>query len=317
MLDPVTLLRPKRTITGASAVLLPFTDAGAIDWETFVLLVGRTAAEGLIPAVNMDTGYVNLIAPADRALVLERTREVMEGRRWFAGAFVADEPGAAFAARDYLAAVDQISAASGTPVIFQSFGLTEQPADALIASYERIGDAVDAFVAFELGTMFAPFGAIYDLDTYEGLLGIPACIGAKHSSLDRMQEWERIVLRDRVRPAFHVFTGNDLAIDMVMYGSDYLLGLSAFAPDVFARRDAMWAAGDPGFHGLNDDLQYLGQLAFRAPVPAYKHAAAMFLATCKRIPSDEPHPQGARRPDSDRPLLDDIAARLGLLGAGW
>ena len=31
-----------------------------------------------------------------------------------------------------------------------------------------------------------------------------------------------------------VLTGNDLAIDMVMYGSDYLLGLSTFAPEAFA-----------------------------------------------------------------------------------
>ena len=29
-----------------------------------------------------------------------------------------------------------------------------------------------------------------------------------------------------VRPEFHVFTGNDLAIDIVRYGSDWLLGLS-------------------------------------------------------------------------------------------
>ena len=65
-----------------------------------------------------------------------------------------------------------------------------------------------------------------------------------------------------------MFTGNDLAIDMVMYGSDYLLGLSTFAPDVFARRDAAWAAGDPAFYELNDWLQYLGFLTFRQPVPA-------------------------------------------------
>ena len=38
----------------------------------------------------------------------------------------------------------------------------------------------------------------------------------------------------QMRPDFLVFTGNDLAIDMVMYGSDYLLGLSTFAPDLFA-----------------------------------------------------------------------------------
>jgi len=315
--DPLLLVRPGRTITGASAVLLPFNDAAGIDWDGFATLVGQTAAVGLIPAVNMDTGYVNLITPAERTEVLRITRHVMAGRQFFAGAFVADQVGAELATDKYLNAGTEVVAAGGTPVIFQSFGLTALAPRELIDAYELFGRELGSFVAFELGTMFAPFGAIYDLETYEALLGIEACIGAKHSSLDRVQEWERIVLRDRVRPGFHVFTGNDLAIDMVMYGSDYLLGLSAFAPDVFARRDAMWAASDPRFHGLNDDLQYLGQLAFRAPVPAYKHSAAMFLAACKRIGSDSPHLAGTRRPESDRPLLDDVAARLGLLGAGW
>jgi hypothetical protein len=203
------------------------------------------------------------------------------------------------------------------PVVFQSFGLTSLKGDELVGAYARVGVAVGPFVAFELGEMFAPFGRIYDLATYEALMRLPLCIGAKHSSLDRMQEWERLVLRDRVRPGFHVFTGNDLAIDMVMYGSDYLLGLSAFAPDVFARRDEMWAAGDAGFHAVNDLLQYLGQFAFRAPVPAYKHSAAQFLHACARLPSSAPHPSGVRRPESDVPVLADIAERAGLLGAGW
>ena len=47
-----------------------------------------------------------------------------------------------------------------------------------------------------------------------------------------------------------VLTGNDLAIDMVMWGSDYLLGLSTFAPAEFALRDRMWFAGDPAFYDL-------------------------------------------------------------------
>jgi len=117
--------------------------------------------------------------------------------------------------------------------------------------------------------MFAPFGRIYDLDTYEALLKIPQCIGAKHSSLSRELEWQRLDFGDRLRPDFKVFTGNDLAIDMVMYGSDYLLGLSTCAPDLFARRDQLWEAGDAAFYELNDWLQYLGFFAFRAPVPAY------------------------------------------------
>src|SRR5438874_10401535 len=125
--------------------------------------------------------------------------------------------------------------------------------------------------------MFAPFGKIYPIETYGGLLGVKACLGAKHSSLSRELEWNRLALRDEVRPDFRVYTGNDLAIDMVMYGSDYLLGLSTFAPDAFARRDAMWESGDPAFHELNDVLQYLGRFSFRAPTPAYRHDAAMFL----------------------------------------
>ncbi len=103
-----------------------------------------------------------------------------------------------------------------------------------------------------------------------------------------------------------------MAIDMVMYGSDYLLGLSTFAPDLFARRDAMWAAGDPAFYELNDVLQYLGFFAFRAPVPAYKHSAAMFLHLRGWIESDVTHPKSPRRPDSDRAVLLEIGRQLNL-----
>jgi hypothetical protein len=37
-----------------------------------------------------------------------------------------------------------------------------------------------------------------------------------------------------------IYTGNDLASDMVQYGSDYLPGLSTFAPQAFALRDRHW-----------------------------------------------------------------------------
>ncbi|HEX4906368.1 MAG TPA: dihydrodipicolinate synthase family protein, partial [Acidimicrobiales bacterium] len=107
-----------------------------------------------------------------------------------------------------------------------------------------------------------------------------------------------------------VLTGNDLAIDMVMWGSDYLLGLSTFAPEAFARRDRLWAEGDPAFHELNDVLQYLGQLAFRPPVPAYRHDAAMFFELRGWASSDVTPPGVPRRPASDRELLADILDRL-------
>jgi hypothetical protein len=158
-----------------------------------------------------------------------------------------------------------------------------------------------------------PYGRIYSLEAYEGLLGVPTCIGAKHSSLSRAAEWDRLAVRDRIRPDFRVFTGNDLAIDMVCYGSDYLLGLSAFAPEVFAERDRRWAEGDRSFHELNDLLQYLGAFAFRAPVPAYRHDAALFLQLGGRIRSDATPPGAPRRPETDREVLADIAHRLDAL----
>jgi hypothetical protein len=227
-----------------------------------------------------------------------------------AGAFVGDRPGDPFDSDAYAKAMEPILANGGTPVIFQSYGLTGQPDDAIVASYESLG-RVAPFVGFELGTMFAPFGKIYSLDVYRGLLGVKDCLGAKHSSLDRGLEWDRIALRDAVRPDFKVYTGNDLAIDMVMYGSDYLLGLSTFAPDLFAKRDAYWLNGDPRFYELNDRLQYLGFFAFRNPVPAYKHTAAMFLKLRGQIGCDATHPKSPTRPDSDRAVLDGIRELLG------
>lgn len=312
--DPVSMIRPGRSITGISAILLPFNADHSVDWESFRSHIQRTSSAGITPAINMDTGYANLIDEATRQRVLDETRDLVGGA-FVAGAFVSDQPGARFDLATYARQIDSIQQRGGTPVIFQSYGLTEQSPDAIIASYEAIGQLCERFIAFELGTMFVPFGRIYDLETYQGLMSLSKCQGAKHSSLRRDLEWQRLALRDQHRPDFKVYTGNDLAIDMVMYGSDYLLGLSTFAPDLFARRDAMWAASDPDFYALNDLLQYLGFFVFRAPVPAYKHSAAQFLALRGWLKTDLTHPNSPTRPDADLPILRDIAQRLGLLEA--
>lgn len=304
------MIRPGRSITGISATLLPFTDEGMVDWEGFETHLARTAEAGLVPAVNMDTGYVNLLDDETRSQVLECTKRTLGNRSFVAGAFVDDEPGDDLDLDTYRRRIDEIQRHGGTPIIFQSYGLTEQPPGDILETYRALGRDCPAYIAFELGTMFAPFGSIYDLDTYAGLMEIPECIGAKHSSLDRELEWERLALRDEWAPGFKVFTGNDLAIDMVKYGSDYLLGLSTFAPDLFARRDQLWAEGDDSFYALNDLLQYLGFFAFREPVPAYKHSAAQFLAVRGWLDGSAPHPEGKRRPESDEPILRDIAGRL-------
>ena len=319
-------IKPRRKIVGMSAILLPLLDVAAqgsdatpnaahrgeieVDWKGFRDHVQRTDAAGLSPAVNMDTGYGHLISAEIKTQVLNETAGIVAGRPFVAGAFVKDQPGAAFDFDAYRIEIDAIKAAGGTPIIFQSFGLTQQPDDAIVESYQRIGEHAGQFYGFELGSMFAPFGSIYNLDVFRGLLGVKQCLGAKHSSLSRQLEWQRLEVRDEVRPDFKVLTGNDLAIDMVTYGSDYLLGLSTFAPEEFAKRDAMWEAGDAGFYELNDVLQYLGFFAFRPPVPAYKHTAAQFLKLRGWIQTSLTHPQSPHRPDSDVAILENILEQL-------
>jgi dihydrodipicolinate synthase/N-acetylneuraminate lyase len=312
-IDPTTMIRPRRKLTGVSAILLPLTDHHEIDDESLVAHVRRTAECGLTPAVNMDTGYVHLISDDWKRHVLELTRDALEGQEFVAGAFVRDQPGAAFDLDAYARQIELIVEYGGTPVIFQSHGLVEQPGTAIVDSYRQIGKTCERFIGFELTTELAPFGAVYDLVTYEGMMEIPQCIGAKHSSFHRGPEWERLVLRDRLRPDFKVFTGNDFGIDMVQYGSDYLLGLSTFAPDLFARRDAYWEQGDPAFYELNDLLQYLGFFAFRSPGPGYKHTAAQFLKLRGWISTSQTHPESPQRPDSDVEILRELGQRLGVL----
>jgi dihydrodipicolinate synthase/N-acetylneuraminate lyase len=278
-----------------SAILLPFHPGGEIDWAGFDAHVTRTAEAGLVPAVNMDTGYVHLLDEQQRTDVLERTAALLGGDPFVAGAF--DD-------RD----ASEVAQRGGTPVAVPSEAMD---ADVLVA-YERFAKAVDRFIGFELSPAFNPAGRIWDLDTYRAVLAIPQCVAAKHSSLRRDLEWDRLRLRDEVRPDFQVLTGNDLAIDMVMYGSDYLLGLSTFAPELFARRDACWAAGDPAFFELNDGLQHLGNVAFRPPIPAYRHDAALFLQLRGWISSDTTPAGAPRRPAWERDLLEDAARRLGV-----
>ena len=303
---------PGRAITGMSAILLPHLSPTTVDWASLDTHIARTHEAGLTPAVNMDTGYVQLLDADTRVQVLDRAAAITGGD-FVAGAFVADGPGAAFDLAAYQRAADEIASRGGLPVIFPSHGLNDHGDAAWLDAHGQVATGLDRFIGFELGPMFVPYGRIVSLDTYRGLLEIPQCIGAKHSSLNRGLEWDRLALRDKVRPDFLVLSGNDLAIDMVMYGSDYLLGLSTFAPDKFAERDRLWAEGDPGFHQLNDLLQYLGHFTFRPPVPAYRHSAAMFLqmggwAESTAVPVGAP-----TRPESDLAVLRDIGERLGVL----
>lgn len=301
-------LRPGRVIEGNSAVLLPFDNAGQPDLPAFQDLLQTTWKAGLTPAVNMDTGFVNLLSPAERTTVLHCTRELAHGRRFIAGVYVEDQSGSIDSI--YGKGINEIVTQGGTPILFPSPALKQLTDQQVVEFHKRVGGHCPEFLAFELGEMFLPFGRIYSLDTFERLLDIPQLTGIKHSSLEREQEWQRLVIRDRRRADFRLYTGNDLAIDMVMYGSDYLLGLSGFHPEAFALRDRLWHTGEPQFHMLNDLLQYLGFFAFRAPVPAYKHSAAQFLNQRGVLQGSSTHPRGALRPATDVPILRDICERL-------
>lgn len=299
----------RRKVQGIAAALLPFESDGRIAVEAFHRHLVATQRVGLMNAVNMDTGYVNYLRDAEKQDVLRWTREAIgPGVAFVGGAYIEGQSGDVVAL--YRREMERIVALDGIPIIFQTAQLHgKSPADKAVL-YRNICRGFPSVLAFELGSMFASNGEIFDEETVQRLMDIPELAGMKHSSLDRTVELDRLALRDAHRPEFQIFTGNDLGINMIEYGSDYLLGLATFAPEKFAERDRLWHAGDPNYYALSDALQYLGNVAFRDPVPAYKHSAAIFLQLTGRIPSDVPHPQNPKRPAWEREILQDCARRL-------
>ena len=86
---------PGRTITGMSAILLPHLNPTTVDWASLDAHIARTHEAGLTPAVNMDTGYVQLIDKDSRTKVLDRAEAITSGD-FVAGAVVADGQGGGF-----------------------------------------------------------------------------------------------------------------------------------------------------------------------------------------------------------------------------
>ncbi len=309
--DAFTRLASPRRPHGISATLLPYTQQCEIDWKGFEQHVTRTRAAGLDVAVNMDTGFGDLLSEPEREVVLDATRGVLGGEvLFYAGAFTDDGADPIAGYRRSIAAIERRGA---IPVLVQCRAMRRLDFEGKAVFYGRILEGTDRALAFELSPVFAPHGEIWDDDTFARIMELPALLGVKHSSLDRVIELRRLVDRDRLRPDFRIYTGNDLAIDLVAYGSDYLLGLSTFAPEAFASRDRALAEGDPDFLAQNDALQHLGNIGFRPPVPAYKHSAAIYLNLTGGLDSSEVHPRAPRRPASERDRLFDCALRLGEL----
>ncbi len=303
---------PRRKVQGIAAALLPYLPNGKVAVEAFQVNLRATHAAGLMNAVNMDTGYVNYLSETEKEDVLRWTREALGSNTPFiAGAYIEHQSGDTVTL--YRQRVEQIVRHGGIPILFPTARLHGHSPEAKELAYREICDGFAHILAFELSPVFAQNGEIFDEETVRRIMDIPAVKGMKHSSLDRLTELARLKLRDQHRPDFRIYTGNDLGIDMIEYGSDYLLGLASFAPERFAERDRLWENGDPAYYALSDALQHLGNVAFRDPVPAYKHSAAVFLHCTGRIPSDLAHPKNRKRPAWEVEILRDCAHRLGLV----
>jgi dihydrodipicolinate synthase/N-acetylneuraminate lyase len=305
--------KPRRKVQGIAAALLPYEPDGRVAVDAFARQLTSTHRAGLMNAVNMDTGYVNYLSDKEKQEVLNLTRQALgKGIPFVAGAYIESHAGDDIVAL-YRRQIDTIVRLEGIPILFQTSRLHGKTPAQIAEAYQEICRDYPQVLAFELGPMFAANGEIYGSETIRRLMDIPEIKGMKHSSLDRLVELERLALRDAQRPEFRIYTGNDLGIDMIEYGSDYLLGIAAFAPEKFAARDSLWEAGAPEYYALSDALQHLGNVAFRAPVPAYKHSAAVFLNLIGRIPSDRTHPNNPQRPAWEAEILADCARRLFLL----
>ncbi len=225
----------RRKVQGIAAALLPFESDGRVAVEAFQRHLVATQRAGLMNAVNMDTGYVNYLTDAEKQEVLRWTREVLgDGVAFVAGAYIEGQSGDVVAL--YRREMERIAAFGGIPILFQTARLHGKSALEKVAVYRAVCQGFPRVLAFELGPMFAPNGEIFDEETVRRLMDIPELVGMKHSSLDRMAELGRLALRDAHRPEFQIYTGNDLGINMIEYGSDYLLGLATFAPEKFAER---------------------------------------------------------------------------------
>ena len=305
--------QPRRKVQGIAAALLPYERDGRIAVDAFTSLLISAHQAGLMNAVNMDTGYVNFLTGAEKHDVLGWTRQALgPGIPFVAGAYIEHDEGDDIVTL-FRRQIDSILSFEGVPILFQTSRLHGKSPATIAATYREISRGYSHVLAFELSPIFAGNGEIFDVETIRRLMDIPEIKGMKHSSLNRSLEVERLALRDARRPDFRIYTGNDLGINMIEYGSDYLLGLAGFAPEKFGARDRLWETGDAEYYAASDALQNLGNVAFRGPVPAYKHSAAVFLNLIGRIPSDRTHPKNPRRPPWEAEIMEDCARRLSLL----
>jgi dihydrodipicolinate synthase/N-acetylneuraminate lyase len=301
-------LTTRRAIDGVAAVFLPLDERGRPQLDKFARMVQDTYAAGLTPAINTEIGSVNLLTPDERQDVLAVAAGVALGRRFLAGAFIDDRQGdlVDLYRRDIASIVRQ----GGIPLLFQAVQLTALDEDAIVDIYREATAECEGVLAREQGRYAASAARVYSLDLFQRLMDIPTLSGLHHASFDRVREWYRLEARDVRRPDFRIYSGNDLAIDMAFYGSDYLLGSASLSLEGFRLRDTLWRAGDARVIVLNDLLQQLAWIVFRPPTAAFRHSAAQYLHLRGIIDAPIVHPSVPRRPESDVDMLREVSEQL-------
>lgn len=310
---PYDLLCPGRRPSGLAPVLLPWGEDGAVDWDGFAHLLGRSVDAGLVPVVNTGPGAGDLLDPSTRAEVVATAGAALGGQTFVAG--VRAEPGAdgGFDPSRLAGTVDAVARHGGIPALLPSPTLAELGPDELLGLLAWMGEWCDRLLAVDLPPERWPGGRSWGLDAFTALLDQPACIGLVDGSWSRQGEWDRLRRRDEDRPDFRLFSANALGVDQVIFGADHALDLAAAVPDALADRDEAWAREDPGVVERHDALQALSSLVFRPDVAGARHALARTLMLRGWLPHDRVHPDLPRRPQSDDDLLLPALERLGLL----
>lgn len=285
-----------------AALSVPVTEAGEIDFDCFAQDVARTAEFGIEPAVLMDTYQINHCTQAQQIRGLEVTREVMAGRPFTAGVYIEDEVSGSDldeVIRAYRRKIELFETRYGAqPIIFQTAALREADTGTVVQVYLAIAKASrGGLKAFELSPVFAPNGWMFPGDSLIEIMADDQWEGVKHSSLNPSMEWALLQKIDRLGK--RLYTGNDYDFASMMFnGSDALLGIATFVPDKFRELAFALRDGDPlRFYELATGLEFLGRVAFRPPVPAYKHGAAMVKQMRGWYPTDFVLPNNPFRRD--------------------
>ena len=312
---PLTLalrhLTPSRTIDGAAALPVWLGASGRLDLSGFAARLQETFAAGLTPAVNLFAGSGDRLGHEQRVDVLATAAGVARGRRFIAGT-TPTEDAAPLAVR-YGRAVDAVVRQGGVPLLLPIRELTALDGDALAHLWRQATSGHRGVLVIEMASDFGAPAPLYTADVVTRILDIASLGGLVHASLDRGTEWARVEARDVARPEFRIYSGNERALDMVAYGSDYLLGSAGCAPEAFAVRDRAWRQGAPVGFALNDLLQALATLLHRHPIDGARHGALQWLQVRGLVEHASPVPGLTLRPDSDLDLYREIHARLAAL----